>query len=374
LPGWLNSLGLALLGRFQSTRDVQDISEAIQHQQRAVQLIPDGHANSTTFLLNLGAAFLQRFHLTGVHESLQSAVTNFRLSATSPSGSVSIRLAAARQWAQFSSPSEVLEAHSCIMQILPLISGFENTVQRRHETLVDISQLPLAASAVALSMDHPDIALEWLVEGRCIVWNQINQLRTPVDELRSRHPALAGRLSRLSRDLENAGLRTVSRSNYSELSMDAKISLEDEAGIHLKHAKDWEELLDTIRNIHQFKDFLRPRKCADIMGSLPEEGPVIIINIHPDRCDALALMAGADEPLHIRLPNFSYQEAERLAISLRGHLLSFGVRLGQPLEDDESSRPNIDVDFPAVLGVLWSHVVSPILEALSFQVGLPGFV
>jgi len=236
--------------------------------------------------------------------------------------------------------------------------------------LVDASQLSLAACAAALSLEQPDKATEWLVEGRCIVWNQINQLRTPVDELRSYDEGLAERLSILSRQLEGAGLRTDPRGKQTELSMDDNISLEDEARMHLKHAKDWEELLNTIRNIPKFKDFLRPRKCTDIMSNLSEAGPIIIINIHSDRCDALALIAGAETPLHIPLPNFSHQEAERLANGLRSYLLSFGVRsrLGLPFADDGSPCSDINLDFPMVLKVLWSIVVGPILQALGFSV------
>jgi len=82
---------------------------------------------------------------------------------------------------------------------------------------------------------------------------------------------------------------------------------------HIKLVKEWDRLLVTIRNISGFEDFLRPKMCADIMRGLPDEGAIVIINIDNDRCDALALMAGADEPMHILLPQFSYKEAERLA-------------------------------------------------------------
>ena len=168
-----------------------------------------------------------------------------------------------------------------------------------------------------------------------------------------------------------AGLRDDLRRQQVELSMNDKISLEDDARAHLNHAKDWEQLLNEIRNIPRFKDFLQPRKCADIMSDLPKEGPIVIINIHPDRCDALALMAGAVEPQHIPLPHFSYKEAERLANGLQDYLLSLGVRLGHPLKPFNS--PPSDVDFSLVLKVLWSDVVSPILKALEFSVRLSLF-
>jgi len=238
--------------------------------------------------------------------------------------------------------------------------------------LVDASQLPLAASAAALSLQHPDNALEWLVEGRRIVWTQINWLRTPLDELRSHDAALSERLTNLSRGLKNAELRTDSCRKQTGLSMNHRTSLEDEARIYIKFAKDWEMLLEMIRSIPRFKDFLRPRKSANIMSSLPEDGTIVIINIHTARCDALALVTGADHPLHIPLPNFSHQEAERLANGLQSYL-SFGVRsrLCMHLDKNDPSCSDTNVDFQAVLKALWSDVVSPILGALSFSVCWP---
>ena len=378
LPPQLNNIGKSLLDRFEHTGDLQDISRAIQNQQHAIQLTPYGHPDLSVWLYNLALSFGDWFRHTQSYEYLSSAILNFRLSATSTSstpGRLSLRLKAAEGWATLShilnaQPSELLEAYACVIHLLSLNSGLGNTIQRRHETLVNASgsQLPLAASAAALSLGRADKALEWLVEGRCIVWNQINRLRTTVDELHSHDPALAKRLSIISRELENAGLRMDSRGKQTELSMDDKISSENEARIHLKLAKDWEKLLDTIRNIPQFKDFLRPTKCADIMGSLSDEGPIVVVNIHKDRCDALALIAGADEPIHVPLPHFSYQEAERLANGLRDYLFSFGARSGRAIWPFSDSPRIPDVDLPLVLKALWIDVVFPILEALAFSV------
>jgi len=108
------------------------------------------------------------------------------------------------------------------------------------------------------------------------------------------------------------------------------------------------------------------------MDHLPEEGPVVIVNIHSNKCSALALIAGAEGPLHIPLPNFSYREAERLANGLHDFLLSFGVRSPRAMQRFNDS-PVSSVDFPAVLKVLWCDVVHPILDALSSSVCFPTF-
>ena len=373
LPALLHNLATSFLCRFESTGDLGDLSEAIENSQRAIQSIPDGHPTLPALLNQLGSSFSLCFERTGAHEFLSIAVLSYRLSATSSTGSPSVCLMTAKDWvassqqSPFPSSPELLEAHACIIRLLSLISGFDNTVQRRHEALVDSSQLSIAASAAALSQGRHDKALEWLVEGRCIVWNQINQLRTPLDRLRSHDPALAERLSTVSQELENAGSRP--ESQISEMGLDGQILLEKQAGWHIKLAKERDQLLSTIRNITGFEDFLQPRKCADIMRRLPDEGAIVIVNIHNDRCDALALMAGAGKPMHIPLPKFSYQEAERLAKGFHGHLLRHGVvsRIGIALDDDNDS-PLPDIDLSEVLSVLWSQVVWPILESLGFLV------
>ena len=43
--------------------------------------------------------------------------------------------------------------------------------------------------------------------GRCLIWNQLNNLRTPLDELYVYDPGLADHFSRVSRALENADSR-----------------------------------------------------------------------------------------------------------------------------------------------------------------------
>ena len=377
LPALLHNLATSFSCRFERTGDLDDLSEATQNSQWAVQLTPYGHPNLPALLDHLGSSFSLCFERTGAHEFLSTAVLSHRLSATSPTGPPSVCLMTAKQWVALSqrspSPSspELLEAHACIIRLLSLISGFDNTVERRHEALVDSSQLSLAASAAALSQGRHDKALEWLVEGRCLVWNQINQLRTPLDRLRSHDPALAEHLSAVSQELENAGSRSESERSEMGLSIDDQILLEKQAGQHIRLAKERYQLLATIRNITGFEDFLQPRKCADIMRRLPDEGAVVIVNTHNDRCDALALVAGADKPMHIPLPKFSYQEAERLAKGLRGHLLRHGVvsRIGIALADDDDP-PLPDIDLAEVLSVLWSQVVWPILESLAFNVRL----
>lgn len=370
LPARLRILGNTLFSRYKHTKTRDDFSQAVQLLMRAVKLIPEGHPHRPSYFIDIANMASLHFKRSKDYESLSSVVTVYRFAAMSRDGPPSVCLIAAQHWARLSCHppflSQLLDAHGRVIQLLSLVSSLETTIQRRHETLVGLSQSTIAA---AFSLGRPDKALEWLIEGRCIVWNQINQLRTPVDELRDQCPALAEQFSIVSMDLENAGSRTKS-GNAESFSMDCKVSLAEQASKHVRLAKEWDDLLAIIRNTTGFDDFLRPRRCADIMRSLPDEGAIVIINVHPDRCDALALMDGTSMPIHVPLPKFSYERADRLAQGLRHHLLCNGIRLGIPLTLDPDDSPFPDFGLAEVLEVLWSDVVLPILDALAFTVSL----
>ncbi|PPR03815.1 hypothetical protein CVT26_000991 [Gymnopilus dilepis] len=377
LPGMLNNVGTSLLARFDKTGDLEDISESIRVRKRAVELTSEGHADLPAWLNNVGASYLRLYERTNQQDALESALENFRLAALSSTGAPSVCMLGARNWAALlkrsssTSPAQLLEAHERIIQLLTLITGFENTLKQRQELLIQSSQLSTAAAAAALSVNSPVKALEFLEQGRCIVWAQLNQLRTPLDDLRMQDPVKAERLSAISRQLEAAGSRLDPRHSGVVLSMEAKISLQNEAHNHVKLAKERDALLSEVRNIPGFENFLKPRSYKDLMSKLPLEGCVVILNADTERCDAIALMAGHEEPMHIPLKKFTYTRAKRLAEGLRRYL--FSRRLRSRYSDSEievearaiaPARLGARINVHELLATLWNDLVQPILQAL----------
>jgi len=228
----------------------------------------------------------------------------------------------------------------------------------------------MAASA-AFALGEFEKALEWLEQGRCLVWNQLNQLRTPVDDLRAQNKPLADRFMDVSRALESSG----SRQELTHLSIDGtmtqKIALEDEARTHIMLAQDWDRLVKEIHKIPGFLNFLRPRQASSVMKNLPRDGPIILINVHEDRCDALALIQGCDEPLHIPLEHLTHKDVSGIKDRLRRYLASGKYLMRDtdrgPREDRDPDRMG---DLQEILQELWLRVVKPILDALSYSVGL----
>lgn len=122
-------------------------------------------------------------------EDLSESIVNYKSAAMCLSGPPRIRLQAAIEWARRlkencpESP-EVIHAYDSALGLIALIAGLEETVQTRFTQQGERSTLAHEASSAAFGEKLADKALEWLEQGRCLVWGQLTNLRTPLDDLR----------------------------------------------------------------------------------------------------------------------------------------------------------------------------------------------
>ncbi|KAF6744540.1 CHAT domain-containing protein [Ephemerocybe angulata] len=384
LPARLNNVGISLQSHFERTGELSDISDAISAQLKAVDLTPHGHADLPSRLINVATSFYTHFTSFGDSDNLGKSLSHFKAAAISTSGPPRVKLDAAKRWARrlihhHPQSPEVLLSFNTALSLIALIAGLDQTVRGRYTQLKDISGLTLEAAAAACALDRPDKALEWLEQGRCLVWSQLNNLCTPLDDLRIHNEDLAQDIGDVSKRLETAG--SSRGQSHIDMSLSEKMSLENEARAHLNLARKWDDLLKKVRAIPGFESFLMPSPCSTLMQHLPESGPLIVININDRRCDALALLAGLDEPLHIPLPNFSAEKAMKYRSALISELRVRNLRIREVNAISESIRSE-----PMVRGIrsapigkhgegpvhrvlrgLWEEVVKPILDALAFS-------
>ncbi|KAF9524207.1 CHAT domain-containing protein [Crepidotus variabilis] len=386
MPSRLTNLGNSFLRRFERIGDLADISAAIEHFQnaveltpegdadmpsrlndlgnmflrrfRSVELAPDGHAGLSSWLSNLGRLFLMRFMETKRVGDCQAASLYYCFAATQNTGSPAVRHEAAQRWAycafSLENYAEALRAYGVAIELLPLMSNLGQRIHTRHARLLGPSDLTRQAVAVALITGSNNNALEWFERSRCLIWTQINQLRTPIDLLQQRNPRLAQRFLALSTALESSGTTQ-------------QFAAEDHVLSQLKRAQEWEQLLTEIRGLANFKDFLRPPQASNILSELPNDGPIVLINLSRTSCDALALIHGLDDPIHIRLNNFTYEDAELLRNQLWYHLTheKFCIRDSDDRSDGIASRP--DTGLRHILRELWNGIVWPIFQGLGYS-------
>ncbi|KAF5341771.1 hypothetical protein D9611_002109 [Ephemerocybe angulata] len=377
LPGRLSNLATSLLQRSHWSRDISGIDEAISLQREAMNLTPEGHVTLPNLHENLAILYKARYSLTGTTGDLKMTMSQYKASACHPLGHPRKKLEGSKSWAKFlhlvdpKSPDIVL-AFDTALGLVAVVAGLEQTVQGRYNLLQNASGLALEAAAVACVRAKPDKALEWLEQGRCLVWGQLNHLRTPLDDLREHDEALGQTVQEVSKRLEHAG--TSRGLSQNGMSIPEKLALENEALDHLNLARQWEALLKTVRAIPRFRTFLMPSPCLDLLEHLPDAklGYVVVINVDERRCDAIVLRAGWGRPFHIPLPNFSFETAKKYRDVLRDHLRSRNllVRGGEDATNMKRGiRPYLggkDGEDPLrrVLRGLWNEVVHPILQRL----------
>jgi tetratricopeptide (TPR) repeat protein len=361
-PGLLNNLGNTYHGRFQRLGTLEDLDTAIEYQSEAVSSTPDGHPDKTRWLSNLGESYKARFQHLGEPVDIHQSIDCFKIAAQSSQGHPFMRLTASRIWAQLSSlhlTSTSLEAYQQVMTLVPQVVWLGSTVNRRYEHIASINDVAVEAAAVAIQFQMYDLAIEWLEEGRSIVWKQLLQLRTPLDELFECNTALAEEIKLVARDLDHlASLK----SGPNHVMLD-QTSLEH-AARHRRLAEKWGLLVDQVRHISGMKNFLRPKKASDLMAAA-RSGAVAIINVHRLRCDALVLRPKSGDIACIPLNSLSYEKAARAHTRMVSSLHSQGLMQRGRIT---SKPPDPVADLESISAMLWTDVAKPVLEFLGYMV------
>jgi hypothetical protein len=247
-------------------------------------------------------------------------------------------------------------------QLLPQLAWLGLSISDRHHHLLRAGAVVRDAVATVIAAEQYDTAIEWLEQGRSIVWGQLLQLRNPVDHLQGQYPHLATKLQYLSRALEG----TSGQNNFQLLSTNHQPLLNTSENQYHDLALERDKLLKTIQMLPGFETFLLPKTFSQLIPAACN-GPVITINISEARCDALILLPELNDVLHIPLPNFTYQDAQQLQQSLYGtlkqkHILRESKRAGR------LAVTNPDQEFENILSLLWKGIVTPILDGMAIMV------
>jgi hypothetical protein len=417
-PSLFNNLGNSLLRRFEWLGDINDLNNSIVNFQNAVRLTPDGHPNKPALFSNLGNSLLSHFvHLHNL-DDIHEALSNFSLAACAPSGSSSTRFAASRQWVMChhilkSSSLVMLEAYHVAIDLLPQLAWLGSSVPERHHQLIAASDIVCEAAVAAIQSGHNDIAVEWLEQGRSVMWGQLLQLRTPLDFLKSRHPELGQRLEHISLQLEQLEPQ---QSVAGILPKPFRIHpLEELAKDSHNLAYEREQLLTKIRKQPEFETFMLPKPLSQLTPAA-HSGPIIILALSTvyNVCNALILLPNLqDDVLSLTLESFTPDLAKQLSTTLcqmvspneiqdisentNSQLCATPVtknskngfeeileglvkRAHDISPDDDIKRLGIELvpagkppvaklsTFEQILAELWAHVTKPVLDALAITV------
>ncbi|KAJ7127988.1 CHAT domain-containing protein [Mycena epipterygia] len=360
-PSWLNNLGNSLIRRFEQLGDLDDLNQSVLRSEAAVTLTPDGHPVKPSRLTNLGNSLQIRFKQLGDLQESQQLLLHYTSAACSATGPASIRFDAAKRWAEHAhihQPSSVLLAYTTAIELLPELAWLGLSITDRHHQLLQAGEVVRDAASAAIAVHDYEKAVEWLEQGRSVIWGQLLNLRTPVDELRKSYPSLANQLVSLSTTLETAG----TQSNDVVAAIDSQ-SLQSIAQKSHALVLERNDILQQIRELPGFQRFLLSKPISEL-SLAANIGPVAILNISEYGCDALVLMPGlGDEVIHVPLSDFTIHQAQALA-KLLASIVGTPGRSDRLAGSREGDMTPDDI-FSHILSELWFKIVRPVLNALA---------
>ncbi|KAJ6489364.1 CHAT domain-containing protein, partial [Mycena vulgaris] len=351
----LNNLANVLAARFKQFGDVQDIKESLQLHREALLLHPSPHPQRGTDLRNLGLSLVAAHTHMNNPDWLDEAISFLDEASTSEFFSPLSRFIAAHSWARTAEKfhhSSALTAYNEAINLLPQLAALHLDVRSRQQilTTTHISHDFASAAAIcAIGLDHYGVAVEFLEAGRSVFWSQALHLRNPLHNLKTVPPQLAKEISALSRELEHASFRDISRKIITDM-QERIISIEAE-GVRYHHlTKDWEA---AVKSINQ--DFMRPKGIMKLQQAAIH-GPVVI------------LCAGSS--CHALIVNTSDVQGKFLMCHSRSRLensedLSLEARLFGRLEVLDNTSPN--TVFESLLAALWITVVKPVFNEIDLK-------
>ncbi|KAF8119907.1 CHAT domain-containing protein [Boletus edulis] len=394
-PGCLNNLSTSFVTRFERFGELSDLENAIAISRDAVDLIPHGHPHKPGCLDNLGTSFKARFECLGEPRDLRHAISLYSHAASAPIGPISVRFRASQNWiscARRISHHSLLHAYSLAITLLPQLAWTGRSLQRRFSALRQGADVVREAAAAALDFGLPETAVEWLEQGRSIVWGELLQLRSTHEELSSAYPDHTRRLRELSAALEDAGathersssalfehvqrgIREMSTEHTGGTDEESLFTFAKQASSAMYRMEEiWQQgtdrlrtlaierddLLHEIRRFPGFERFLLQKEFSQLRTSA-HAGPVVILNAAESRCDALIVLAHVDHVIHVPLPNINLQRCTDLQHTLKSLVRRVrAIRVGERAPLDEFG-------WEPFLSPLWKCVVKPVLDALAFS-------
>jgi tetratricopeptide (TPR) repeat protein len=359
---YLSHLGLSHLRRYERLGGMEDIEDSISNQQRAIQLTEDGDPSKPIRLSHLGLSQRARFDLLGKPADLMASISAFKTAAQSKTAYPRDALQAARNWADLShhydNMSSALDGYRTALEILPKVAwlGLSTSSLRTSLSQVDAEHLSCLAAACAIQQGRLEEAVELLDVGRSVFWQQASSLRVELEKLKEMEPELADQLERVGQKLDagnfSGSLLPIDNQNI------GVNSIKDVVMERRRQVDEWDSLLDKVRQLSHFENFLRPVPFH-LLRQAAVGGQIIIININRYRVDALIFDA-AHQIVHVPLLNANLETLS---------LLTGDILLHQPIFSSPTQRQSYTTRFlkPA-LRYVWDDIVVPIFDTLRFSI------
>ena len=360
----LANLGLSLRARFECAGAIADLDAAIDIERRAVAAFPADHPALADALSNLGVSLLARFASSGDPGDLNGAIDCWQRAASVPTAKPHVRLLTAIRWGRAAARAgrmhDATEAYAAAIAQLEVVAwhGMDRITQQKQ--LARFHTVAADAATCAILVGRPDTAVEFLEQGRSVLWNQALNLRSDLAYIAERSPHLAERLNGIRQFLDTplaAPPQALDDSTLRGRPAEEQLDLIDH---RRRMAREWDAALIEARTLDGFEHFLEAPPYSELAAA-QADGPTVIVNASIHGCHALIITANSARPEVISLPDLTIDsvlsQADKLQDTLR-----------QALHPQHTRRDWVQKQYAVleVLEWLWETVAEPVLAALGY--------
>jgi tetratricopeptide (TPR) repeat protein len=363
------------------------LEEAVQVARESVAVSDEG-PDEAMCLYRLGNALLAFGAATSHSTSVAEANECMAKVADNLSVPPYLRLQACQVMAQIpdlagSTPQDRLAAMEAAADLLPQLAPRTLNRADREYSVGRLTSIAAQAAAAACEAGQSVRAAELLEQTRGIlVADTLDARSSDLTRLRARRPDLAAEFERL-RDLLEALSQGDGDMFQSE--DDAFRRGDDGAGVGVSGGGDgsaagsgawwslveerreaeaaWRRLIERIRAIDEFSDFLARPDVRTLTASASSDGPVVFVYAGEQRSDALILSDDADNPVRpVPLPALTEAAAlEQVERLLRARADTENGAL-PPEERIAAQRQILEI-----LAWMWDAITGPVLDALELS-------
>jgi hypothetical protein len=355
----LGTLIAALQEHYGRTGDAGSLDECLALSRRGIEAATPSHPDFPGILTAHAAVLREHYYRTGKRAYVEESVNALREAseAVTPHrfGKARILRALVGSWQEAVSanvashddiarllpgmrdlvrdaePGSAMDAYTLAVEQLPFAVGPRLTREAQEAMLPDTTGVAIAAAACALELADPLRAVRLLEAGRATLLTQVLDLRGPLSAVHDHAPHLAARWQQLRQ----------------ESSVDREETLVQRHG----RAARWDGLRRELDALPGVADMVAPLSRATL-ADVAAEGPVVIVNAHGSRTDAVVIKGGEVEA--VRLP-LSEEEAARAV----GDLLR--------IQPESGTRPGAARQMSGILEWLWDVVAQPVLRAAGME-------
>ena len=263
-----------------------DRAEAIQYLNRAIELslgavnaCRDDDWDLARLLKHLGDRLRQRVPLKQSDEDIKACLRAYDFALKADLAAPRDRISAARSAASVCMQAgAVLKASDFLDQAMSIVPKVHTRTPERddeYDQAADYRNLASDAAAIALAAGKiPYAALSLLESGNAVIIGSTIDYRSDVSDLYATHPAIAEDFEKTRRAIDSFEISSNSRDFSDDLLCDRYGPVAKGRRADVEHL---EELLLTIRDLPDHKDFLLP-PAEDRLLELAASGPIAILN------------------------------------------------------------------------------------------------